>query len=230
MNSLGRVSRRINAIYETYYADRETQRFENLYVIYDRIASHVAAISPDVKLEIDLTGLAELIRSYFLDVIRYKEYHFNPKADISKIDQTATILSESGARSLDEIDPLSPSWTKVVHTLGNVNSSKVASYSAKWILKYKPISVVSSVNLSNLDFQSENPAKSLRMRPPGFFLSNINEIYALEVALFALQLDVGDIPVEKIDNLIYSFRFRNFDESSYFSILSKDFLTSNAKN
>ena len=59
------------------------------------------------------------------------------------------------------------------------------------------------------------------------FLINVNEHFALLCALVALEIDLQDISRKKFDELIYCFRFRNFDESAYFMILSRDYLCEN---
>lgn len=211
MMSLGSVSKRMQIIYERHYADREEQRFENLYQIFDKMAAYVKASALGADLQIDYQGLAEIIRSYFLDTIRYKEYHFDPKCEPG-----SDVLSKFGVASIEELDPLSVEWTELVHSLVNINASKVAAYTVKWILRYKPISTVCTKP------QTPEGLPSIDISHP--FLANINEYYALHCALLALGVDVSEVSNRKIDELIYCFRFRAFDESAYFMILSKEFL------
>lgn len=220
MKSLGSVSKRTSAIYERYYEEREAQRFANLFQIFDRLAAYVAASNLGAKLEIDYFSLAEIVRSYFLDAIRYKEYHFDPKLE-RNVELISAKLDEMGVASLDDIDPLSQEWTEIVHTTANINASKVAAYTAKWILRNKPISVIST----DKDITAITSDKSsTRIGVPQFFLTNINEEFAYHCALVVLGIDATDVSPKKHDELIYCFRFRNFDESSYFMILSKDYL------
>jgi hypothetical protein len=211
MMSLGSVSKRVQVIYERHYADREEQRFENLYLIFDTLAAYVEASNFGAKLEIDYLALAEIIRSYFLDTIRYKEYHFDPKCE-----PDSEALAKLGTASIEDIDPLSSAWTELVHSKVNINASKVAAYTVKWILRYKPISVI----CTRTDEVERQP--SIELSHP--FLVNINELYALHCAFLALDVDANKISKQKIDELIYCFRFRAFDESAYFMILSKEYL------
>lgn len=222
--TLGRVSKRIGAIYDRFYADREGVRFENLYMIFDRMAANVEAGMSGVKLAIDYVALAEIVRSYFLDTIRYKEYHFDPKSlpegDHESEKRIAAFLKELGCKSIHELDPMSAEWSELVHSTVNINSSKVAAYTVKWILRYKPIVVYHSG-----DEIFDPNAKDLREeRRYSGFLANVNEHYALQCALVALGIRADKIPRNKIDELIYCFRFRAFDESAYFMILSRDYL------
>lgn len=223
MISLGSVSRRTKSIYERFYADREAQRFSTLYQVYEKLASYVEASNLGARIEIDYLCLGEIVRSYFLDTIRYKEYHFDPKKveDISN-EELATEVTDAlrrfGVSSLDQLDPLSAEWTELVHSSVNINASKVAAYTAKWILKYKPISVLREPSGTSLE-----PTRP-QIATPHPFLTNINEEFALHCALLILGVKAEQVPQKKIDELIYCFRFRDFDELSYFMILSEDYL------
>lgn len=222
MYTLSGVSRRTNAIYQRYYQDRERQRFENLYKIFDTMAAYVDAAEFGAKLDLDYFSLAEVVRSYFLDTIRYKEYHFDPKS-ASDSPIVREKLAEIGVSELAEVDPLSAQWAELVHSTVNINTSKVAAYTAKWILRHKPITVISL----RTDLPEENvDSEHSELQSPIPFLTSINENYALQCALFALEIDANSVSRKKIEELMYCFRFRAFDESSYFMILSKDYLCS----
>ena len=224
MSSLSGISKRTNAIYHLYYEDRERQRFENLYKIFDTMAAFVDAADLGATLDLDYFGLAEVVRSYFLDTIRYKEYHFDPK-DAAESPDVKEKLAQLNLSSLEEIDALSPIWTELVHTTVNINASKVAAYTVKWILRHKPISVISSIKgLNGVDIES----RASDISDPIAFLTGINENYALQCALLALEINADSIDRKKIEELLYCFRFRAFDESSYFMILSKEYLCSDS--
>jgi hypothetical protein len=207
MNSLGGISRRVSELYK-FYEDREAQRAVILYEVFESMAAAVQKAGGSFQLHLDYVRLGELIRSYFLDVIRYKEYHFNPD---DRSPEFSRILSSLDLGELDGVDPLSREWTKLVHKTVNINKSKVAAFTVKWILAYKPISVIS---LQVEPTSAEQP----------MFFTCVNEYFALNAALFALEIDASKISERKIDELIYAFRFRKFDELSYFMILSEDYL------
>ncbi|MBU3259992.1 hypothetical protein KPG71_08310 [Roseovarius sp. PS-C2] len=223
MISLGSVSKRTKTLYERFYADREAQRFSTLYQVFEKLASYVEASNLGARLEVDYMCLAEIVRSYFLDTIRYKEYHFDAK-DLKSISnealaqEVAATLQRFGVDSIDKLDPLSPEWTELVHNSVNINASKVAAYTAKWILKYKPISVIMVSGEQGVKASLPQVVK------PHPFLTNINEEFALHCALLVLGIKAEQVPQKKIDELIYCFRFRDFDELSYFMILSEDYL------
>jgi hypothetical protein len=220
--TLGGVSKRTKALYERFYSDRVTDRLSNLYAIFDRMAANIEAGTSGVRLEIDYLALAEIVRSYFFDTIRYKEYHFDPKGKLGDGERIAALLAKFGCKSIDEIDPLSPQWAEMVHTAVNINSSKVAAYTVKWILKCKPVVVYYDQKVAF------DPNTVLEQAPGKYaaFLASINEHFALQCAFLALGIDATKVSRRKIDELIYCFRFRAFDESAYFMILSKEYLCS----
>jgi hypothetical protein len=220
MNTLGGVSKRSKAIYERFYRDREAQRFANLYQVFDTLAAYIDASHLGVKLEIDYLRLAEAIRSYFFDVIRYKEYHFDPKIEKAPV-EIKEMMVNGDAFNIANMDPLSADWARLVHTTVNINSSKVAAYTVKWILKNKPVSVMSlkqSIGSISPDLSLDSEVSSNPI------IANINEYYALHCALLSLGIDVARVSQKTIDELIYYFRFRNFEESAYFLILSEKYL------
>lgn len=190
MPSFSGISHRIDWIYENLYNERCEQRFENLYEVFLALEKAVESQDSGLRLIIDLDRLSELIRSYFIDVIRYKEYHFSPENDV---------------------DIFSKEWAEGVHSM-NINASKVASLTAKWVLNYKPVGVIS---------------KSVPKTPPktSFIIANINEIFAFQCALLALELEMSEIPPQRVREIVYNLRFRKFEEGLYFLLFSKEVLT-----
>ena len=93
----------------------------------------------------------------------------------------------------------------------------------KWILRYKPIAVIDIGSDGPLD---PNAGTFPEARKLPSFLSNINEQFALQCAFLALEVDVKKVSPKKLEELTYCLRFRPFDESAYFMILSKDYLYS----
>lgn len=186
------------------------------------MAAFVDSANLGATLDIDLFSLGEVVRSYFLDAIRYKEYHFDPR-DIAESSLVKTKLADHKLESLHDLDPLSPLWTELVHTTANINSSKVAAYTVKWILRHKPISVISTMpDLAGADIEPRS-SDIPNLIP---YLNSINENYALQCALFALEIEAGRVSRNKLEELLYCLKFRAFDESSYFMILSEDYLCS----
>lgn len=213
MGKAGGVSRRTEAIYERFYADRVQQRCLNLYEVFLELARIVDAAGFGARIEIDYLSLADLVRSYFLDVIRYKEYHLDFRSESSVAEDLPSNLDPA---LLEKLDPFDPKWAEAVHLYANINASKVAAYTVKWILRNKPISVIGVSPLSS-DSEPDRAGRNA-------FLADINEQYALQCALVALEIDSIAIPADVLDELIYCFRFRAFDEGAYFMLLSKQYL------
>lgn len=232
MISLGKVSGRTLAIYDRFYGDREADRFANFIAVFEGLASIVSEGDLGAHLEMDYLSLGEIVRSYFFDTIRYKEYHFDPKSpdlykDPEDQKKVRDLLREFGVERVEELDPLSPEWTQLVHKCVRINKSKVAAYTVKWILRYKPISVMGVPSEGGWSGKDEMlPAIPVQSS----FLMNINEQFAYHCALTALEIDASRVSKKKQDELIYCFRFRNFDESSYFMILTEDFLCAREKS
>lgn len=226
MISLGKVSGRTLAIYDRFYSDREADRFANLMEIFNGVASIVDDSNVGVRLEMDYLCLGEIVRSYFFDTIRYKEYHFDPKAPdlyekAEDAEKVRSLLEEFGVKQVEDLDPLSQEWAQLVHECVRINKSKVAAFTVKWILRYKPISVL---GVSDGDALGHEEKALPNISAPSSLLTNVNEEFAYLCALTALDIDANRVPKKKQDELIYCFRFRNFDESSYFMILTEDYL------
>jgi hypothetical protein len=115
------ISERISYIFSKCYKDRAEKRFVQLL----KFAHHsMEQYQPDgYKYYIDEARLVKCIDSYFLDVIRYKEYHFT--AD-------------------EKVDINSDEWIVEIHCNKKINDSKVAAFIAKWLLKSCPISIINT--------------------------------------------------------------------------------------
>jgi len=108
MYTLRGASARVCKIYELY-EEREEARFSNLYSVFFKLADAVDQSKLEAKLELDYLQLGEAIRSYFLDVIRYKEYHFDPKdpediTDPVVAEKVRAYLEGCGVNSVSELD------------------------------------------------------------------------------------------------------------------------------
>ncbi|MDU8927676.1 hypothetical protein RXV86_09795 [Alisedimentitalea sp. MJ-SS2] len=208
MRALGSVSARIREIYREHYEPREPQRYATLIDVFNKISDIVEATHHGSTVVVDHAALAEAVRSYYLDTIRYKDYHFDPDEVGPNLESA---LAKYGIEDLGSLSPLSPEWSHILHSTVNINGSKAAAYMVKWILRYKPVSVLSL-------------AEEVENKPHSTIVANINEIYALNCALLELGIDSVEVSQQKLDELIYCFRFRSFDEASYFMILTEDYL------
>ena len=114
------ISKRVEEIFSTYYLEKskskETFIRKNAALAVDELEKK--GLGNNFDAYIDDYLISSLVDSYFLDVIRYKEYHFNNN-DIGADDKK---------------------WVVRIHSK-RIAQNKAASLSSKWILKYKPIQI-----------------------------------------------------------------------------------------
>ncbi len=123
--------------------------------------------------------IIKAVDSYFLDVIKYKEYHFDCNLELH-----------------------SEAWSKYIHDNKKINDSKVAAFSAKWLLKAAPIYIIP---------KADTPIVS-------DFLCHINEFFVLNCVLYCLlKYDFDLIDEDDYKKLFYDFKYRSFDDRAYFS-------------
>lgn len=114
------ISKRIATIFEKYYMDRAQER--GLVIIS---FAHQMMSELDIDVEgyyLDENKIIKALDSYFLDVIKYKEYHFNCD------DANVNVFTEK--------------WARYIHVDKKINDSKVAAFTSKWLLKAAPIYLV----------------------------------------------------------------------------------------
>jgi hypothetical protein len=117
------ISRRINHIYHTYYRERAKEKFIHTMEWVGKYGKLNGVLGSNFDFFIDDVKLGRCLESYYLDVIKYKEYHFNPDAACSG-------------------DVFSKEFSEKVHSGEKfINSAKVAAFTTKWLLKARPIYV-----------------------------------------------------------------------------------------
>lgn len=173
------VSGRILDIFEKYYIERAAERCENIITYAHEFLS---TLDYDVEgYYVDEGRISKAIDSYFLDVIKYKEYHFS---------------------AADNISIGGDAWDVSVHVHKKINDSKVAAFTAKWLLKASPIYVVQKKNKPITDD----------------ILCHINEFFVLNCVLYALLQDNFHLLDEDdYQKLFYDFKYRCLDDRAYFS-------------
>lgn len=104
--------------------------------------------------------------------------------------------------------------TKCFHNIKFANSQKKAAYTIKWLVKIRPIMIDKEIDDKQID--------SKRIIA--------NEIFAFIIGISYLNIDLNNLSNECIKNMIYMFRYRDFDclvLSSYMYLLE---CASNQKN
>lgn len=112
------VSNRILTIVDTYYSERF---FEKYHSLEKSLVTFIDALglSKDYTFHMDSEKLISLTKSYFFDVVKYKEYHFNPT-------------------SKRKLNPLGETFTQKVHQK-KISLNKAGAFTAKWIINHSPI-------------------------------------------------------------------------------------------
>jgi len=108
------ISKSYKEIFSEYYADKAERRFSVVRSYSQEFVDHYP-VPIGTNIGVSDVALESFITSYFLDVIKFKEYHFRLPDD-------------------------APSNVNV-HEEKCLNPSKVAAFSLKWLLKFHPIYV-----------------------------------------------------------------------------------------
>jgi hypothetical protein len=201
MRSLPEVSKRIDYIFRKYYYDICGRKINH---ILQEGSNNIRALSLDPNRfdwGIDKYRVRDVAISYYFDVIKYKEYHFNPKSETEK-----------------PFDPFSDQFMDAIHLPHAdtrkdkvISTPKVAAFTAKWLLKYMPIYIFPRPNVSPSAEEKEK-------------ISNINIIFVLEHSLGLMGRNAEHQIKENIDDLLYHLKYRSIDDRSLilaFSILHR---------
>lgn len=176
------ISARIDAIFRNYYQGQARAKTDELIA---GAITYLRAFDLDDNFEgyVDDLLVSKLVNSYILDVIRYKEYHFNYKDEFSSYGV----------------------WEAWVHKEKSLNNSKKAAFTAKWLVKVMPIHILNGGGRPNYE--------------EGVDIYTVNETFALREAFAIVGVDDECVPDELKKDILYNFKFRNFDEYWFASCL-----------
>lgn len=111
------ISDRYSRIFSEYYYDKAAERFDYL-LRYSNLFLEALSYRDKVYCNVNALNVDAFTTSYFLDVIKFKEYHFHIPAQLD-----------------ENVD-------KEIHSEKLLNASKVGAFTAKWLLKYSPIVIL----------------------------------------------------------------------------------------
>jgi hypothetical protein len=191
------VSDRIRAIFIRYYEKAAFERFDRLRD-FAQTYLDVAFPADSYDTHIDILKLSALVDSYFLDEIRFKEYHFVGRG------------SASGEKFNDDAF-FGAGYADAVHKDKHLSASKIAAFTAKWILKYAPLTIVPHSEPDNLSDDDKDRVLAANAR------------LALGFALQCANRRSGDFESALIADIIYHFRYRDYDERSFILIFEQMF-------
>lgn len=178
------ISSRIQYIYKKHYEDKASERYKFLLLNAQKFCSGTC-LPENVAFQVQEIKIRALVRSYFLDVIKFKEYHFEPNVEnkISKIN--------------------SEEWIDFVHKDKQINHSKVASFTLKWIMKHSPLAFW-NMNDELLTFDQEN------------IINTANARFAISAAFKLIEKPQYSVNPEYLKRLMYHLMYRSIDERSLF--------------
>lgn len=208
-----RPSDKYQVIYKTYYSERYDDRYAQLRETFDRLVyptlvikknsgwgkvkslfskdiSDLFSENDEVFAEINPLLAEQVVKAYLIDLIRYKEYHYNPRDANLKFDDYAKAIHQDSeeARRLDR--------------------DKATAFLVKWILKIKPIQITLG---KDFDFKNDTLVNKVNY---------INTDFALMIAANMLRIDFSQVPSKQRIMLRHQFQYRPFDENIFSMLFS----------
>ena len=190
------ISLRIKHIYHRFYADRAEDKFVHMCGFINEYLNNYTILNDDFSSFYSQKTIGALVDSYYLDVIRYKEYHFNPKGN------TEFDFAKDGGDAR---------WAESVHSK-YISHNKVIAFTAKWFMKYKPVTIThpkskdpTSEEFSHMDGLNSNICIALvrdMVRTAGCSEDQFNDM-------------------KLMSDLAYHLRYRSYDERHFFMIFQQ---------
>jgi len=190
MPSFPDVSGRISYIFDKYYRDAFSRKILQAYR-GARSAARGLKLDDNYQWHVDLMKVEDFVTSYFLDVIKYKEYHFNPKPEVGQKPPDVWDVSYLDAVHKKNADPAKDKA---------INCSKVAAFKTKWWLRYMPISVHVLDGFAVPERDRSN-------------ISHVNETFILYYCLDLMGLR-STITTGNWDSMLYHLKYRALDDRS----------------
>ncbi len=190
-----KISKRINFIFKKFYAveakghARQLCHYLNMFIestvneLVDRYGDKLG----ESYIMVNESKVILLIDGFYLDVIRYKEYHYSPDID----------------------DISSEEWMEAIHDKNHLSDAKLSCYLCKWILKNPPISFHLDPNVEQNLY--DDVARRLGYLNEAFCVNYIlGEIFSSEKNSEHLI----DAYINR--SILYHLRYRTFEEKSLF--------------
>ncbi len=190
------LSIRIEDIFEEFYSDAAEDKYIHLIRAID-IFTDQFDLRPgkkDFLVNVESFKLRALVHSYYLDVIRYKEYNFNPSKE------------DTGGK---KIAPFSLEWVEYIHdSRKKISDNKAASLTCKWLMKYLPIQIHPRDYNCVLSDDEEQ------------VILNYNAFFSLSHCADILDISISEEDISPLlyEELLYHLRYRNFDERHFYMV------------
>lgn len=193
------ISERYSRLFKEFYADKAKDRFD--YVLrYADFYSKTLPYKNKVNCIIDPLSVDAYVTSYFLDVIKFKEYHFrehlDPSFDYSDVETSFQHPDTTVAEF-------------VMHRKKMINASKVGAFTGKWLLKYRPVVVMPKDGCGFDIFERRH-------------IQNAPFVFTANVTLRSMGIDPDELPTAIYKSLMYHLRYREYEDRNvmlYFELL-----------
>lgn len=182
------VSTRIEYIFDQFYAEKAEERFSFLVDFANKFCASLD-VGTGIQSYVSREKIHALVRSHFLDIIKFKEYHSEP--------------TEPGL-GLTHVN--SRHWMEAVHSAKELSRNKVAAFTAKWIMKHAPLAF----------FVEDNATVSFQ---DSYKIVSANAVFAARVCLEFLKLDIMRIDANKFERFVYHLMYRSLDDRALFGWL-----------
>lgn len=178
------ISTRIQYIYKKHYEKKAQDRYKFLLLNAQKFCKG-SGLPDSVAFQVLEIKIRALVKSYFLDVVKFKEYHFE-----------AAVENKLGKIHSDE-------WIDAVHGEKQINHSKVAAFTMKWVMKHSPLAFWNTTD-ELLTFEQEN------------WVNTANARFAISAAYKLIEKDLYHTDDAYLKRLMYHLMYRSIDERSLF--------------
>jgi len=195
------ASARIEYLFDKFYREKCDEKAGSLY---DHASVFIKKYNglDEFHGHIDSNAMLRIAEAYFIDIIKYKEYHLTPKVSEN------TILSTC---------PTGEEWDRELHSPENqnlLNRSKIASFTTKWLLRGQPIKIIQK---PEVEYASFSPTEQQVDK-----IWYVNEKFSISHLLSLLEVNsttlAADYKNSLLKDLLYHFKYRSYCERHFMRI------------
>ncbi|MBR8842406.1 hypothetical protein [Pseudoalteromonas sp. JC3] len=193
-------SNRTNYIFEKYYLAKAKEKSKQIIFHYNQCFENLK--SERIEFYLSEEKIREAVHAYFIDVIKYKESHFYCEHK----------FPESAEMHLDEI-----------HSK-KINNEKVASLSAKWLLRYCPASFIVPEDYVPNELERKFCLGFNEMSTLSYVYNLLNLQFPEQEEIEATKCEATKLVFENtqklLDDILYHFKFRTYDHRHFILVFS----------
>lgn len=194
------ISKRTDYIFNEFYKDECRAKYERTVKEINSWMQKAKIDKEKFETNVSHARLYASMHSYYLDVIRYKEYHFDAK---------------------DIADFFSPEYMKFIHESRQLNPPKVAALTTKWLLKAKPLILEARPKVNEI---SQNERSMLVSANEQFIVNHALQL--MDITFANTKIDDRKLLVKDLSEILYHLLFRDTDDRNLiltFSVLYRKY-------